>query len=105
MAVKNVIFDMDGVLIDSEPFWAEAQIETLAGYGIQISEPDCEKYTRGVRIDELAQIWIDLFNINLDYLLLKQQILDNVCEKISTQGKAMAGIYEVLACIFRKEQK
>ena len=97
MAVKNVIFDMDGVLIDSEPFWAEAQIETLAGYGIQISEPDCEKYTRGVRIDELAQIWIDLFNINLDYLLLKQQILDNVCEKISTQGKAMVGIYEVLA--------
>ena len=96
MTVKNVIFDMDGVLIDSEPFWAEAQIETLAGYGIQITEPDCEKYTRGVRIDESAQIWIDLFGLNVDYKLLKQQILDSVCEKIATQGEAMEGIDELL---------
>ncbi|HBO39570.1 MAG TPA: HAD family hydrolase [Pasteurellaceae bacterium] len=102
MAIKNVIFDMDGVLIDSEPFWAEAQIETLKNCGISISEPDCEKYTRGVRIDELVQIWIDLFKLSVEGSQLKQQILDYVCAKISRDGVAMEGIYELLTFLQQK---
>ncbi|MGQ0287064.1 hexitol phosphatase HxpB [Pasteurellaceae bacterium 22721_9_1] len=96
MAIKNVIFDMDGVLIDSEPFWAAAQIESLAQYGVSITEPDCEKYTRGTRIEELVQIWIDMFQIDVDNAILKQQILENVCTKISQQGQAMPGLFELL---------
>lgn len=37
MNKKAVIFDMDGVIIDSEPSWQEAQIEALASFGVNIT--------------------------------------------------------------------
>ena len=36
---KNTfIFDMDGVIIDSEPFWRQAQIKILSKYNATITE-------------------------------------------------------------------
>ncbi|RGE48017.1 hypothetical protein MHD_05940 [Mannheimia granulomatis] len=58
MKISSVIFDMDGVMIDSEPQWSEAQIEVLETLGINITLEDCEKFTRGKRIDELSETWI-----------------------------------------------
>lgn len=33
MSIQAVIFDMDGVIIDSESLWRRAQIEALARWG------------------------------------------------------------------------
>lgn len=44
MQKNTFIFDMDGVIIDSEPFWRQAQIETLSKCNITISISDCIKY-------------------------------------------------------------
>ena len=49
-----VIFDMDGVLIDSEPFWQRAQMAVFAELGHFHTEEDCNS-TIGVRIDQLSQ--------------------------------------------------
>ena len=35
--IRAVIFDMDGVLIDSEPLWQEAEIATFAQVGLSLS--------------------------------------------------------------------
>ena len=45
-----VIFDMDGVLIDSEPFWQRAQMAVFSELGHPHTVEDCES-TIGVRID------------------------------------------------------
>lgn len=53
---RAVIFDMDGVLIDSEPLWKIAEIEGFASVGLQLTEEDCEQ-TTGLRIDEVVDLW------------------------------------------------
>jgi len=53
-----LIFDMDGVLIDSEPLWRRAEIELFAEVGVTLSEEDCRR-TQGLRIDEVVDWWAE----------------------------------------------
>jgi sugar-phosphatase len=54
--VKAVIFDMDGLLIDSEPFWAKAEIEIFPRYGHNLTLEDC-KMMQGISIREVVRYW------------------------------------------------
>ena len=42
--ITSVLFDMDGVLLDSQPMHYDADIVTLEHYGVKISASDVEKY-------------------------------------------------------------
>ncbi|MCY4071299.1 MAG: HAD family phosphatase [Chloroflexi bacterium] len=55
MSFDAIIFDMDGLLVDSEPLWHEAEIEMIAGAGYTYAE-DVREQTIGVRVDEFARI-------------------------------------------------
>jgi sugar-phosphatase len=54
--MRAVIFDMDGVLVDSEPLWRLAERRTFAEIGIELTDSDCEQ-TMGMRTDEVIQFW------------------------------------------------
>ena len=51
-----VIFDMDGVLIDSEPLWKIAMEYVFGQYGSTLTHEDFQK-TVGLRIDEVIAFW------------------------------------------------
>jgi mannitol-1-/sugar-/sorbitol-6-/2-deoxyglucose-6-phosphatase len=51
-----VIFDMDGVLIDTEPVWRRAEMEVFGSLGVALSEADCRE-TMGVRINDVVRLW------------------------------------------------
>jgi beta-phosphoglucomutase-like phosphatase (HAD superfamily) len=53
---RAAIFDMDGVLIESEPFWREAEIEVFRGVGVSLTEADCA-LMMGRRTDEVVDHW------------------------------------------------
>ena len=53
---KAVIFDMDGVLIDSEPLWKIAMWEEFHKYGSTLSKSDFQR-TVGLRIDQVVHYW------------------------------------------------
>ena len=54
---KAIIFDMDGVLIDSEPFWGQASMEVMQRVGIPYTRDDVMRY-QGVRIgDIVSRVW------------------------------------------------
>lgn len=58
LAVDAVIFDMDGLLVDSEPLWREAEIEIFGGVGVPLTEEMCAQ-TVGLRIDGIVGHWFD----------------------------------------------
>ena len=56
LPIEAVVFDMDGVLIDSEPLWRSVEREVFAGVGIDLAEEDLFA-TMGVRIADVVERW------------------------------------------------
>jgi mannitol-1-/sugar-/sorbitol-6-/2-deoxyglucose-6-phosphatase len=50
------IFDMDGLLIDSEVLWHEAEIEILGALGVPLSADGC-RTTKGMFVNEVTRHW------------------------------------------------
>ena len=94
--IKAVIFDMDGVLIDSEPLWRKAMIEGFASIGVLITEEDCKK-TTGNRLKEVVEYWFEKLNI-LDFLPteIEHRIINMLVKLINNEGKAISGVIEVI---------
>ncbi len=63
MQLNTVIFDMDGLLIDSEPLWDEAAAEVFSQYGIEINEKQFS-LTTGLRTKEFVEWWFTFFKID-----------------------------------------
>lgn len=51
-----VIFNLDGLLIDSEPLWQRAESEVFGALGLALTPEDCAR-TTGLRIDEVVEYW------------------------------------------------
>ncbi len=52
------IFDLDGLLIDSEPLWRAAEMEVFASVGVTLSEDECHR-TTGLRTDQVVAYWLE----------------------------------------------
>jgi HAD superfamily hydrolase (TIGR01509 family) len=85
------IFDMDGVLIDSEPFWREAEIEVFGRHGLHLTDADCMQ-TTGMRIQEVARYWFERRPWNGPAPeILAEDILLGVIRRVQERGAAMPG--------------
>ena len=51
------IFDMDGLLIDSEPLWDRAELDVMASLGVDINRRNELPDTLGLRIDMVVELW------------------------------------------------
>lgn len=92
--IRALIFDMDGVLIDSEPLWRRAEIETFAEVGLALSDADCLQ-TTGLRIDEAVAYWFDRApwpSRSLDSVA--HAIVGRVAQLIREQGEPLVGVHE-----------
>ena len=57
--VLAAIFDMDGLLIDSEPLWDRAELEVFASLNVDISRRHELPDTLGLRIDQTVRMWYE----------------------------------------------
>lgn len=103
MTKKAVILDMDGLLIDSEPYWQEAGIETLALFGISLSQEQYHSST-GLRTIEWIDHWFNYFGV--DHANAAGAILtieEAALEKIRASGKPMPGVEHIINFFLGKD--
>ncbi|MBI3140015.1 MAG: hexitol phosphatase HxpB [Sphingobacteriales bacterium] len=96
MQYKAAIFDMDGLLIDSEPLWQEAGIETLAGFGISLT---LEQYhtSTGLRTEEWVAHWFRIYKVSPEHAPeAVETIIRKAIEKIGRDGVALPGAADIL---------
>lgn len=82
---KAVIFDMDGLLIDSEPLWKEAEKSILASIGVDLTLPMMRE-TVGYKVLEVVRYWHRRFLWDLDTYSVESvaaRIVDRMIELIS----------------------
>jgi HAD superfamily hydrolase (TIGR01509 family) len=93
---KAVIYDMDGVLIDSEPLWKIAMEEVFARVGCNLTRKDFEK-TVGLRLDEVINYWYahqKWEGEGPEWVL--DQIVQRMVTLIQENGKPLEGVIESL---------
>ena len=100
--IKAVIFDMDGLLIDSEPLWHEAEIEVFRQVDIALTKQLCLR-TTGLRIDQVVDYWYQRFPWEkFTKQQIAERIVDRVIELISKKGTAKEGVKYTLD-FFKKQ--
>lgn len=100
--IKAVIFDMDGVIIDSEPLWRRAMIRSFVEVGIPFTDEHC-RVTTGLRFKEVIAFWFTKHHINhIGIDEFDELVINRLCQLIEQEGKLMPGVLESL--IFFKEK-
>lgn len=97
--MKAAIFDMDGLLIDSEPIWRRAEREIFATVGLTLTDDDCRR-TTGLRADEVVRFWFERHpwaGPGCDEV--HDRLLCRVTELIHAEGRAMAGVHHALEMV------
>ena len=96
MQIKAVIFDMDGVLVDSEPYWRKAMVKVFSSAGIPFSEADC-RLTTGKRINEVVHIWNEKRPFPYKSpVQVQNEIVEELCWLLKENPIEMPGVQEVM---------
>lgn len=100
-----VIFDMDGVLIDSEPLWKIAMEEIFLSVGCSLTRQDFQK-TVGLRLDEVIEYWYQHAGWkNATPKEVEGKIVQRMIELLNENGTPLTGVVETLQYLQSKGKK
>jgi len=93
---EAVIFDMDGVLIDSEPLWKVAMEDAFKSVGCSLTRKDFQK-TVGLRLDEVIRYWYEHTGWeNATPKQVEESIVHRMIELLKVNGNPLVGVVETL---------
>ena len=105
MKKSAVIFDIDGLLINSEPLWNKAATEIFRQYGITLTE---QQYaiTTGLRSKEFVAYWLHQFNVPASQNeIAEKKIIQLALSLIDSEATLMPGVEHIFEFFLKKEFK
>ncbi|WP_461639922.1 hexitol phosphatase HxpB [Labilibaculum euxinus] len=94
--IKAVIFDMDGLLINSEPFWQESETKVFSSLGLDVNNKMFEQFM-GKRIDEVVEVMYKMTPWNhVSKEKVTEDIVENVIRLVLEKGACLDGVNKTL---------
>lgn len=103
--IKAAIFDMDGLLINSEPLWQQSEYMVFTDLGVPLKD-EIFVQLMGRRIDEVVDILYSKFpwkGKTKEETI--QAIIDNLICLIKEKGEPMPGVEETLKLLKKNNYK
>jgi len=96
--LKSVIFDMDGVIVDSEPLHIRAERDTLEPYGVEITDDELQSYmgrTPKIVLENIIQKYQLSVSIEEIYPLHRKTLMNYYREEVISIPGALDLIYRL----------
>ena len=93
---RGVLFDMDGLLIDSEPLWADAEATLLARHGAALTDEDRDA-THGRALTESVAIYAK--RLGADPVALEAELLDLIRERYEAGAPLQPGALDLVRAL------
>jgi len=101
--IEAVIFDMDGLIIDSEPLWRKAEISAFKEIGFDFTDEMCAS-TMGMRIDQVVAHWWEKLKWDSpSQNQLVNTIINKMIIQINKFGKPMPGLEYIINILVRND--
>ncbi len=99
MPTRAAIFDMDGLLIDSEPLWHVAEVEVFGRLGVPLERAETRS-TKGMFVDEVVAFWFARYPWGgPSQIEVRDEILVRVGQLVLERGTPMPGADAVVAAM------
>ena len=96
--IRAAIFDMDGLLIDSEPLWDRGEHEVLSELGVDFTRRHELPDTRGLRIDLVVDLWFGQQPwTGPDRATVVERIISRVIALVEETRPLLPGVREAVA--------
>lgn len=96
--IQAAIFDMDGLLVDSEPHWREVERGVFDRVGLHLTDEECKR-TTGLPTDAVVEYWFERFPWD-EAIQTRAEIgaaiIAGAHEQIGLKAGPMPGALEVL---------
>jgi sugar-phosphatase len=94
---RAAIFDMDGLLIDSEPYWKDSEREIFGSVGIDITD-EMASITAPMTTRQVAEHWYGVRPwTGRTIAEMEAAVIARVAAFVRTRGTALPGVTEALA--------
>src|SRR5262245_5275910 len=104
MGVDAIIFDMDGVLVDSEPLGFEAMRRVMARQGVAYTHADNDEFVGRTTLEE-CQILTARHHLATDPRELTSEYVDLLVGLIRQQPRPLPGVPGVLEALHASEYR
>jgi len=91
VSITASLFDMDGLLIDSEVLWHKAEVEIFGGLGVPLVESS-NRSTKGVYVDDVVDYWYARYpwsGPSVDEVV--EMLLERVGSLVESEGRLLPG--------------